>query len=88
MGCCLSWGCVCTELHCFKALKSLCLYLFLLQIYFKNRSGAFCPDLNLISLGNDVSVTSREEWCLTEGAALVLYLLVLLCADLEWLLCQ
>lgn len=36
-----------------------------------------------------MSVTSsREEWCSTEGAALVLYLLVLLCADLEWLLCQ
>lgn len=35
-----------------------------------------------------MSVTSREEWCLIEDAALVLYLLVLLSADLEWLLCQ
>lgn len=81
-------GCVCTELHCFKALKRLCLYLFLLKIFFINQSAVFYPDLYFISLGNDMSVTSREEWCLPEGAALVLYLLVLLCANLEWLLCQ
>lgn len=41
----LLWGCVCIELHCFKALKRFCLYLFLLKIFFKNQSAAFYPDL-------------------------------------------